>query len=150
MKNRPPVIKQITSSEVLPIRHKVMWPNKPIRYVELPNDNNARHYGLFVHGEIKSIISLFTENNEVQFRKFATLIEFQGLGYGTILLKNILDLLQKEGIRRLWCNARVEKSAYYEKFNLKATLQKFEKDGIEYVIMERFFVDIAKTKGAKD
>ena len=139
MKNIIPEIKQILSSETLPIRHKVMWPNKPIEYVELPNDENARHFGLFVNGKITSIISLFLENNEIQFRKFATLIEFQGLGYGTILLKKIIDLIKKEGIRKLWCNARVEKSKFYERFNLKPTNKKFKKGGIEYVIMEKHF-----------
>ncbi len=132
-------IKQITPSETLVIRHKVMWPNKPIEYVELPDDINGRHFGLFVNGELTSIISLFVENNEVQFRKFATLIEFQGLGYGTILLKNIIDLLKREGIKKLWCNARVEKSKFYEKFSLKPTNKNFMKDGIEFVIMEKNF-----------
>ncbi len=141
VKNAIPEIKQITSSETLPIRHKVMWPNEPIAYVELPNDKNARHFGLFVNGEISSIISLFVENNEAQFRKFATLIEFQGLGYGTILLKSIIDLIQKEGIRKLWCNARLEKSKFYERFNLKPTDEKFEKGGIEYIIMEKTFTN---------
>ncbi|WP_438423906.1 GNAT family N-acetyltransferase [Aquimarina macrocephali] len=141
MKNIITEIKQITSSETLPIRHKVMWPNKPIEYVELPNDENARHFGLFVNGEITSIVSLFVENNEVQFRKFATLIEFQGLGYGTILLKSIIDLIEKEGIKKLWCNARVEKSKFYERFDLKPTDKKFEKGGIEYIIMEKTFAN---------
>ncbi|WP_234418232.1 GNAT family N-acetyltransferase [Aquimarina aquimarini] len=139
MNDTIPEIKQITTAETLPIRHKVMWPNKPIAYVALPNDKDARHFGLFVNKEITSILSLFVENNEAQFRKFATLIEFQGLGYGTILLKNIIDLIEKEGIRKLWCNARVEKSKFYERFNLKTTDKKFEKGGIEYVIMEKTF-----------
>jgi len=139
VKNIAPEIKQITSSETLPIRHKVMWPNKPIEYVKLPNDENARHFGLFVNGEITSIISLFEDNNEVQFRKFATLEKFQGLGYGSILLKKIIDLIKKEGVRKLWCNARVEKSKFYERFNLKTTDKKFVKGGIEYVIMEKIY-----------
>ncbi len=132
-------IKQITASETLPIRQQVMWPNKPIEYVQLPKDENGRHYGLHVDGEIASIISLFVENNEAQFRKFATLTEFQGMGYGTILLEEIMDLVEKEGIGKLWCNARVEKLKFYERFNMKLTDKRFEKDGIEYVIMERVF-----------
>jgi ribosomal protein S18 acetylase RimI-like enzyme len=116
-----------------------MWPNKPIAYVELPNDENGKHFGLFVNGEMTSVISLFIVNNVAQFRKFATLVEFQGLGHGTILLKNIIDLMKKEGVRKLWCYARVEKSKFYEKFNLKSTDNKFEKGGIEYVIMEKYF-----------
>lgn len=136
-----PEIKQIRSNQTLQIRHQVMWPNKPIDYVKLPNDKNARHFGLFINEELTSIISLFVENNVVQFRKFATLIEFQGLGYGTMLLKNMIDLLEKEGIEKLWCNARVGKSNFYEKFNLKTTGEKFEAGGIEYVIMEKTFTN---------
>jgi len=139
VKNTIPEIKQITTSETLPIRHKVMWPNKPTDYVKLPNDDEAKHLGLFVNDEITAVISLFIENNEAQFRKFATLVEFQGLGYGTILLKSTIDIIKKEGIKKIWCNARVEKSKFYEKFDLKCTDKKFEKGGIEYVIMERIF-----------
>lgn len=140
-KNTIPEIKQITTAQALPIRHKVMWPNKPIAYVELPNDEKAKHFGLFVNGEITSIISLFEENNEVQFRKFATLVEFQGLGYGTILLKGIIDLIQKNGVKKVWCNARVEKLNFYKRFNLQPTAEKFERGGIEYVIMEKTLIN---------
>jgi GNAT superfamily N-acetyltransferase len=132
-------VQQITVTETLEIRHKVMWPNKPMAYVKLPNDKTAKHFGLFVNGEITSIISLFSVNKEVQFRKFATLTKFQGLGYGTILLNYIIEVLKKQGIKKLWCNARLEKSKFYEKFNLKTTSIKFKKGGIEYVIMEKYF-----------
>jgi len=141
VKNRIPEIKQITASETLPIRHKVMWPDKPVTYVKLPSDENATHFGLFVNGEITAVISLFTKNNEAQFRKFATVIEFQGLGHGTILLESIIDLVEKQGIRKLWCNARIEKSKFYERFGLKCTDKRFEKGGIEYVIMETTFAN---------
>jgi predicted GNAT family N-acyltransferase len=139
VKNTIPKIKQITTEEVLPIRHKVMWPDKPKAYVKLPNDEIARHFGLFVNGKLTSIVSLFTENNEVQFRKFATLIQFQGFGYGTMLLNKVIALLQEEGINKLWCNARVEKVKFYDQFHLKATDKKFIKGGIEYVIMQKSF-----------
>ncbi|MDC1162202.1 GNAT family N-acetyltransferase [Tenacibaculum sp.] len=69
--------------------------------MKLPNDENARHFGLFIDDEIASVISLFMENEEVQFREFATLVGFQGLGYGTILLKSIIDLVKKEGVKKL-------------------------------------------------
>lgn len=139
MKSPTIIIKQITSSETLPIRHKVMWPDKPLAYVMLPNDELGRHYGLFVNEKMTAIISLFITNNEAQFRKFATLNEFQGLGYGTKLLHSIIDLLKEEGIKKLWCNARVEKTKFYEKFNLRATDKVYQKGGIEFVIMERYF-----------
>ena len=141
MKNIIPEIKRISTADTLPIRHKVMWPEKPLAFVKIPNDEKAKHFGLFVNGEITSIISLFVENNEAQFRKFATLNEFQGLGYGTILLKSIMDIVKKDEIQKLWCNARVEKSKFYERFGFKLTDKKYEKGGIEFVIMERSFVN---------
>ncbi|MCG8893131.1 GNAT family N-acetyltransferase [Tenacibaculum finnmarkense] len=116
-----------------------MWANKPIAYVKLANDENGTHFGLFINDEITAVISLFIANNEAQFRKFATLTEFQGLGYGTILLNKVIDFIKEKGIKKIWCNARIEKSKFYEKFNLKATNKVFEKDRIEYVIMERYF-----------
>jgi len=140
VKNTTQTFKEINASETLPIRHKVMWPNKPLEYVELPNDVNGKHFGLFVNEEITSIVSLFTENNEAQFRKFATLIEHQGFGYGTILLNKVIDLIKEDKITKLWCNARVEKAKFYERFGLKLTDKKFNKGGIDYVIMERIFI----------
>ena len=139
MKNMIPEIKPITTSETLPIRHKVMWPDKPFDYVKLPKDEMARHFGLFVNGELTSIISLFVEGEEAQFRKFATLIAYQGLGYGTILLKSIVDLVENDGFKKLWCNARVEKSTFYERFGFKPTDKTYMKGGIEFVIMEKTF-----------
>ena len=139
MKNKRFEIKEISIVETLHIRHKVMWPNKPLTYVELPDDKNGKHLGLYVNDTLTSIVSLFTVNNEVQFRKFATLVEFQGLGYGTVLLQKVIASTKKEEIRKLWCNARVEKSKFYEKFNLKTTDKKFVKGGIDYVIMETYF-----------
>ena len=146
VENIVPEIREITPSETLPVRHEVMWPNKPLDYVKLPHDKNGRHFGLCINGKIISILSLFIKNNEVQFRKFATLTEFQGLGYGTILLKNIIALVKKEGVKKIWCNARIEKSAFYERFLLKPTNTKFHKSGIGYIIMERNFISIKENK----
>lgn len=139
MNNSIPEIKQIKASETLDIRHKVMWPDKPMSYVELPNDAKGRHFGLFVNGELTSIISLFVVHNEAQFRKFATILKFQGLGYGTMLLESIIDVVKNDGIKMLWCNARVEKSNFYERFGFKLTDKTYEKGGIEFVIMEKKF-----------
>ncbi len=141
MKNIIPEIKQIEASETHAIRHRVMWPNKPFDYVKLPNDENGKHFGLFVNGELVSIISLFIDHNEAQFRKFATLNEYQGLGYGTILLKSIVDLVERDGFDKLWCNARVEKSKFYDRFGFKLTDRTYMKGGIEFVIMEKIYAN---------
>lgn len=133
-------IKRISHEETLLIRHKVMWPNKTIAYVRLPNDEQGRHFGLLTKGKLISIISIFSEQNNIQFRKFATLNEFQGKGYGTKLLAYIINLIESENHHKIWCNARINRTRFYKKFGLQETDKQFEKDGIEYIIMEKEFI----------
>lgn len=132
-------ILEISANEVLLIRHTVMWPTKPIDYVRLPNDENGRHFGLYINDQLVSVISLFIENSLAQFRKFATLKKYQGKGYGTILLNEIMLIAQENKLSKIWCNARVEKSSFYEKFGMQTTKKTFEKGGVSYVIMEKAF-----------
>lgn len=130
-------IRKILTKETLKIRHEVMWPNKPLSYVKLPNDDKGVHYGLFKESTLISVISLFVENNEVQFRKFATLKREQGKGFGSVLLKEIFKIAESKNYDKIWCNARLEKSYFYAKFGLQATNITFSKGGVEYVIMEK-------------
>nr|WP_248724927.1 GNAT family N-acetyltransferase [Seonamhaeicola sp. ML3] len=130
-------IKTITTEDVLDIRHKVMWPNMPKDYVKIIDDNLAKHFGVFENNKLVSIVSLFIKNDEVQFRKFATLEEYQDKGYGSRLLNHIIDYSQKKGYKKIWCNARVNKTNLYHKFGLKETNQTYVKGGIEFVIMEK-------------
>lgn len=132
-------IKKIPYKDTLAIRHKVMWPNKPLEYVQLPNDANGSHFGLFIKGNLVAVISLFIKNDTVQFRKFATLQRFQGKGFGSILLAHIIDITEKENYQKIWCNARLNKTDFYNKFGFKETNICFTKGGIDYVIMERSF-----------
>jgi GNAT superfamily N-acetyltransferase len=118
------------------IRHQVMWPEKDIEFVKLSDDKRGVHYGLFLHDRLVSVVSLFVDKEEAQFRKFATLQEEQGKGYGSALLHHVFAMARNEGVKRIWCNARAGKAAFYEKFGLCSTGEAFEKAGIPYVIME--------------
>lgn len=130
-------IKQISPQETWPIRHQVMWPEKPITYVKLPNDDEGRHFGLFSQDKLIAVISLFINGNETQFRKFATLREEQGKGYGTALMQFILKTTAELATEIVWCNARADKTYFYEKFGMQKTDKQFTKGGIDYIIMEK-------------
>lgn len=130
-------IRKIRAEDCWPIRQQVMWPDREIEYVKLDKDAEGMHFGLFRENELLSIISLFIEKDRAQFRKFATLLEEQGKGYGTTLLNFLLTEVEKYSLSSIFCNARIERSAYYEKFGLRKTEQMFEKGGRKYVIMEK-------------
>ncbi len=133
------MISEVPYSDVLEIRHKVMYPEKDKEYVALPDDDKALHIGYYKEGMLVSVLSLFLHNRELQFRKFATLSEFQGQGYGSELMKWVLDYAIDMKFERLWCNSRVEKTDFYEKFEFVKTNQIFEKDGRQFIILERKF-----------
>ncbi len=116
-----------------------MWPNQPLEFVKLPEDDKGLHYGLFVDDQLTSIISLFINGKEAQFRKFATLEDYQGQGFGSMLLNEIMQIAHTKKIKRIWCNARQNKSDYYTKFNMTKTNTTYVKGGIDFVIMERIF-----------
>ncbi len=131
-------IREIPYQSTWSIRQEVMWPDQKIDYVKLAKDNEGLHYGLFYHDKLVSIVSVFIEEREAQFRKFATLVQNQGCGYGSILLSQLFLDLEQRGISRIWCNARVDKTSFYERFGMAKTPKRFKKGGIEYIIMEKF------------
>ncbi|GAB5408568.1 MAG: GNAT family N-acetyltransferase [Balneolaceae bacterium] len=131
------LIRNITPEETYDLRHRVMWPDHPIEYIILPEDQDGIHFGLFMERKLVSVVSLFITGNEAQFRKFATEIPEQGKGYGTQLLSYLIHFAESKGIQRIWCNARVDRTDFYKRFNFEKTNSTYSKGGIDFVILER-------------
>ncbi|WP_429898946.1 GNAT family N-acetyltransferase [Gottfriedia sp. S16(2024)] len=131
-------IRQVNKEDVWELRHKVMWPDQPFDYIKLKDDDLGEHYGLFKGFTLISVISIFIINGECQFRKFATLQQEQGKGYGSTLLDYVINEVQNYNVRKIWCNARKNKVNFYKKFGLEETNTSFIKDGKDYVIMENY------------
>lgn len=98
-------IRKVEKEQVWELRHKVMWSDKPFDYIKLEDDYLGIHFGLFKGNMLISVISLFINNEEAQFRKFATLQKEQGKGYGSALLDTVLKEAKNHGVKRVWCNA---------------------------------------------
>jgi len=129
-------IKSIEASQTWQIRHEVMWPDQPLEFVQLEEDNLGLHFGVFDQEKLISIVSCFVVDDEMQFRKLATLEEFQGKGSASRLLHYILKLAKEKNLKKVWCNARTNKKSFYEKFGMKDTLKTFIKANQEFTIME--------------
>lgn len=132
-------IKPIKASDTWQIRHEVMWPDQPFEFVQLEEDNFGLHYGAFENNKLVAIVSCFIHEDEMQFRKLATLNSYQGKGIASKLLNHIFESAKEKKIRKIWCNARSEKKEFYEKFGMMDTKQAFIKAGQEFTIMEIVF-----------
>ena len=132
------LIKTISSEETLPIRHRVMWPNKPLDYVRLKEDPQGHHLGLFVDDQLVSVISYFIQGNQAQFRKFATLEFHQGKGYGSCLFEHLLEELKRQSTSLVWCNARDDANGFYKRYGFtERPASAFARGRVTYTIMEK-------------
>ena len=129
-------IEQVAPSVVWPVRQQVMYPEHDPDFVKIPGDESAIHLALYEDDALVSVISLFEEKGELQFRKFATVVAHQGKGYGSQLLQHVIRYARQQGIKRVWCNARVSALAFYKRLGFVDTEQRFVKHGIDYVVME--------------
>ena len=130
-------LQEIPIDAVLVLRQKVLWPNENLDFVKTSNDAQGFHFGVKLDGEWISCISLFFEKGErAQFRKFATLAEFQGKGYGSLLLDYSFNFLKNRNVRTVYCSARIEKQDFYTKFGMLSIGESYLKDGLSYIRME--------------
>lgn len=133
------MIKEVSYSDIVDIRHSVMYPDKDKEIVLLADDELGIHLGYHKNDKPVSIVSIFLKNGELQFRKLATLPEFHNQGFATMLVKWILDYAKDMQFSRVWCNSRVNKISFYEKLGFVRTGDTFEKDGYTFEVLEKLF-----------
>lgn len=129
-------IEQITQELTWKLRQKELYPDLPIEAIKLPEDDLGIHLGLFYQNKLATIVSLFEDNNELQFRKLATDKKYQKLGLGSKMINYVLNYAKEKHIEKVWCNARLSATGFYEKLGFVKTDEVFSKGGIDYVIME--------------
>ncbi len=128
-------------NDVLSIRKAVMYPDKDIDYVRLPDDDMGIHLGVFEDGVLMSIGSIFMhEGRNLQLRKLATLTDKQGKGYASQLIKWLIDYAIDMKLNSIWCNARKDAVMFYQKLGFEETEESFSRDGIDYVIVKKALV----------
>ncbi|KDQ51576.1 hypothetical protein JAAARDRAFT_41042 [Jaapia argillacea MUCL 33604] len=145
----PLEIRPTGADDTIPLRHSVLWPNAPISYVRLPEDDNGHHFGAFLphHDTPTAVISLFTDPLPItdpgrlpvaaRFRKFACDPPHQGKGIGTSLLNHVFLVARSTlGAEVIWCDARVESASWYQARGMTPFGERFWKGTIEYIRMK--------------
>ncbi|KAI0073003.1 GCN5-related N-acetyltransferase [Panus rudis PR-1116 ss-1] len=158
-------IRPITAAQTVPLRHEVLWPDKPQSYVLLPEDESGHHFGAFVSPTSASdpdesspvaVISVFEEpvpltagptnyaplpdgvfsTKAARFRKFACAPAYQNQGIGTALLAHVFAVAKQDlGCHAIWCDARLSSAPWYERRGMRMFGEHFWKGDIEYVKM---------------
>lgn len=120
-------IEQIPYQSTWKIRLEVMYPNHDLDFVKLDNDSEGIHFGLFYEDNLTGIVSLFQEENVFQFRKLAILDNVQNMGFGSKIMKHVIEYCQNKNATKLWCNARVNAKKFYKRLGFKETKLHFLK-----------------------
>lgn len=153
---------RLSASQTIPLRHAVLWPDRPPAFVVLPEDElpSTIHLGAILASpsqphiqpprEPVSVVTLaptpFPSSAEdlsslpaLRFRKFATASAHQGRGYGAQLLSAAFALADsiESGVELVWCDARFEQESWYERRGMRRDGDTFEKEGRMYVRMVR-------------
>lgn len=129
-------IRNITTTDTLPLRRDVLYPGQPLDSVRIDHDEHALHFGVFEEGRLVTVGSLFPDRQQAQFRKLATTPAAQGRGYGTMLIRQMSAYCLKAGIPLLWCHARQTAESFYARLGFVRAGQYFEKNNIIYCRME--------------
>ena len=117
-------IKKITANETYVVRHPVLRAGKPLESCIFDGDNldTTFHLGIYIENKLVGVCSFFKSNNDLfsaefqyQLRGMAVLDEFQNLGLGKLILIHGENLLKKQNIQIIWCNARKKAINFYSK-----------------------------------
>lgn len=130
-------IRSILPEQTYPLRHSVLWPDKPFDYVKVENDDEGLHVGAFLDDELVAVISLFVNGKDSRFRKFAARPDCQRQGIGTLLLNHVISEAKRLGATTLWCDARLDAADFYRRFGMEAVSNVFYKGPIPYAKFSR-------------
>lgn len=124
---------------VYQLRRDVMYPDRSLEEVKLAEDDQCVHWGVYLDGEVVSVISLFQDGAVFRFRKFATRTDLQGKGYGSLLLEHTMQQAQEKGAKMIWCRARLAAIRLYERFGMYQVGEPAEENGNAFIKMEKQF-----------
>ncbi len=128
-------VKPLHWDETIDVRHKVLWPNKTPEYCIVEGDEDALHFGVFIENKLVCVASIYVDGKSARLRKFATLIEFQGKGIGSFMIKFLLAKLKELEISFFWFDARESATEFYKKFGFTIEGERFYKEDIPYYKM---------------
>jgi GNAT superfamily N-acetyltransferase len=142
------IIKKIKASETFEVRHPVLRKGKPIESCHFEGDDllTTLHCGLFEDEKLLGVISVFENDNplfdiknQAQIRGMAILENYQGKGFGKLLVTHCEKKLKLQNKSVIWFNARVNAVDFYKKMGYITIGNPFEifDVGLHYVMYKK-------------
>ena len=132
-------IEQITPALTWQLRRNELYPDKDYLDMAMPEDTSGTHFGAFAENKLVGVVSLFHNGTDFYFREFAVSNSVSRQGIGKQLLAYMTNYAITEGATRLWCNVCISAKDFLCKSDFLPIGNVFEKDGKDYVKMERIF-----------
>jgi len=129
-------IRTISWEQTIPLRHSVLWPNKPSEFCLVDGDPEGLHFGAYIDDVLVCVASVFLHHNKARLRKFATDEQYQNQGVGSKMLQHIIGFLKGTNAEYFWCDARETASDFYMRFNMYKSSERFYKEDVPYFKME--------------
>jgi len=128
----PPRIQTIPPEATLDLRQRVLWPEKALAELVLPEDQDALHFGAYIGQALVGVASFFPDGVTVRLRKFAIDPAHQGQGIGRALVAAAANDLSEKGFAEIWCDARVTACGFYKQLGFEISGHSFDKQGVLY------------------
>lgn len=119
-------------AEIIEFRRAMLWPDKPLSHVMLPEDDTATHICGRLGQAIVAAGSFFIVGQTAQLRKLAIDPAYRGRQLGKVLVMHGARIMSDKGARVLWCDARVESVGFYKRLGFEIEIPEYEKSGARY------------------
>lgn len=142
-------LEAVDAVTVRPLRSEVLRRGGPpeASVMALDDDPRSRHLALWVGGAVVAVGSVVPEpppwsegaEGAWRIRGMATKEGVRSHGYGTRVLRGLLDYAVAAGGTILWCDARLPAVPFYERLGFRACGEVFVREGVQHrsMVLER-------------
>ncbi len=130
----------LSADRCIDLRSRILRPGQPIDLCHFPEDDfeSTFHLGITINNKIicngtfmENISPLFAKiKNQYRLRGMATDFNFQGQGFGRMILQKAEEILLQKSCDLLWCNARKSAFQFYEKCGYEYHGELFDIKGV--------------------
>ena len=130
-----------TYRDALSIRQKVFVQGQGVpQNIEIDKDEAYRvHFVLYTNNQeaVATLRFLPKDDHLLYLQRMAVLNQFQGNGYGKILIEHALSFAKEQGFNEIILHAQLPAIGFYQKLGFETLGEEFEEAGIKHFNMKK-------------